>query len=263
MIEPARASNTWTDDVRRLYEARRDGGQAKVQSALTTFDEALAMQLDVAETFAANGDPVAAWKIALTSGGSLDRLGRGYRPFGYIPQSRLLRSGESVVYDRLLNCRVEPELCLVLGRPFIGSDVTQLDARAAVSSVAIAFEINETRVPDGIASDPASVLADGAGNWGVVVGDEVPTSEFEFAATTAEAFRDGRSVGIATVGRDLVIDDPFVSLARMCRLLAKFGRGLEAGQPVITGSFSHFVVNEPARWSARMSHVGDVRVDFI
>jgi 2-keto-4-pentenoate hydratase len=250
------------DDVRRLYDARRKGHEASLPAALETYDEALALQLEVADAFAADGDRIAGWKTALASGGSRDRLGAGFRPFGYVPESRLLHSGDSISYDRLLNCNLEPELCLVLDRPLYGTDVTEYDARAAVRSVAIAFEINEMRVPGGLPANPAMVLADGLGNWGVVIGDEVPASAFDLPGTSVEVFKDGQPAGEFAVGSDVTIDDPFLSLARMCRLLGRFGRGLETGQPVITGSFSHHAVTGPSSWSARMSRIGSVSVHF-
>jgi 2-keto-4-pentenoate hydratase len=46
------------------------------------------------------------------------------------------------------------------------------------------------------------------------------------------------------------IDDHFESLATLARELAKFDRGLKAGQRVITGSFTRQPVREPARWEA-------------
>jgi 2-keto-4-pentenoate hydratase len=44
------------------------------------------------------------------------------------------------------------------------------------------------------------------------------------------------------------MDDPFLSLSRLCALLHRYGRGLEVGQRVITGSFCNRAVDGPGAW---------------
>ena len=58
------------------------------------------------------------------------------------------------------------------------------------------------------------------------------------------------------------MDDPYLSLARLCRSLYKFDRGLEPGQPIITGSFCHHAVHQAGSYTADFADIGKVAVQF-
>jgi 2-keto-4-pentenoate hydratase len=58
------------------------------------------------------------------------------------------------------------------------------------------------------------------------------------------------------------MDDPYLSLSRLCRLLHKYGLGLEPGQPVITGAFCHHAVRQPGTYRAVFSGIDTVSVQF-
>ncbi len=60
-----------------------------------------------------------------------------------------------------------------------------------------------------------------------------------------------------------MIDDHFVSLAVLANTLGRFGRHLEAGQKVITGSFSNHKVKEPGHWLADFGSIGSVDIHFV
>src|SRR5262244_1622050 len=130
-----------------LYVARRDGsppsGLDRVQLGP---EEALALQLRVLGRFEGEGERLGGWKVGLTSGNARDRMGKDFRPFGYVLRSRIFRSGATVPIAKIMNCAVEPELCLIIGSPLHGDAVNAAEAKAAVRAVAPAFEINQRRV---------------------------------------------------------------------------------------------------------------------
>src|SRR5689334_14296576 len=101
--------------VERLYQARRTGGPVDVRGAVVDLDDALALQLAVADRFAADGVAIGGWKIGMTSGRARDSLGPGVRPFGFVCADRLLASGAEVALGAVRTCEIEPELCLLLG----------------------------------------------------------------------------------------------------------------------------------------------------
>jgi 2-keto-4-pentenoate hydratase len=241
-----------------LYKARRDGSPLSgLDLTQLGLEEALALQLHVLGRFETAGERRGGWKVGLTSGGARDRMGKDFRPFGYVLQSRIFRSGATAPLGKILNCSVEPELCLIVGAPLHGDAVGMTEAKAAVRAVAPAFEINERRIqPD---SGHAMLLADGLAQWGIVVGPEAPVRD-GLIDTTVEFYRDGQLVETKTPGSTM--DDPYLSLSRLCRLLHKYGMGLEPGQPVITGSFCHHAVRQPGAYRANFSGIGEVSVQF-
>ena len=241
-----------------LYHARQKGTRPDhVDPVPADLDAALALQLRVLRRFEAKGERLGGWKVGLTSGKARDRMGKNVRPFGYVLQSRVFESGATLPVASIMNCHIEPELCLMVGSALRGPDVDREQAKAAVRAVAPAFEINEIRVqPD---QGSLSLVADGLAQWGIVVGPEAPVRD-GLVDTTVTFSHDGQAVETKTPGTTM--DDPYLSLARLCRRLHPFGLGLEPGQPVITGSFCHHAVTQPGSYSADFSDVGTVSVRF-
>jgi len=244
--------------VDALHVARKNGEQPsgfdQVQFGV---EEALEVQLRVLGRFEAEGEKLGGWKVGLTSGKARDRMGKDFRPFGYVLQSRIFQSGATVPVAKIVNCAVEPELCLIIGSPLRGAAVDVADAKAAVRAVAPAFEINQRRVgPD---AGQALLLADGLAQWGIVVGPEAPMRD-GLVETTVAFYGDERLIETTTPGATM--DDPYLSLSRLCKLLHKYGLGLEPGQPVITGSFCHHAVRRPGTYRAVFFGLGEVSMQF-
>jgi 2-keto-4-pentenoate hydratase len=221
-------------------------------------DGGLAVQLAVLGRWEAAGEALGGWKIGLTSRGGRDSMGPGFRPFGYLLASRILGRGAKV--SAADGHALEPEIGLTIGSA-IGGEVTAAEARAAVRSVHPAFEILQRRVTGG-ARTPLVRLADGLGQWGVVFGPGVPPGD-SLAGLTVELLRDGVLVGAGGAGPE-VIDDPYQSVARVCRELARHGQRLEPGQRVITGSLLDPVpLSAPAAWEGRFGGLGTVSLQVV
>lgn len=244
--------------VQGLYAARLAGiADPQVSAAGYDLDEALGLQLTVLDRLVGAGERLAGWKVGLTSGPRRDVMGSDFRPFGYLLESRLLNSGDALGHRQITSGYLEPELCLVLGAALRGDKIDPDAARAAVRAIAPAFELNERRLGPG--ADDATTIADGLGNWGIVVGAEASVVS-GLTETTVDLWLDDALVATTTPGRSM--DDPFLSLSRLCALLNRYGRGLDAGQRVITGSFCHQAVQGPGTWRALFSGIGEVVVRF-
>lgn len=255
--------------IEKLFLSRCNSTIADLSDIGT--DDALGHQLKVLERFEAEGHKLGGWKIGMTSGNARDMMGKDYRPFGFILGERILSSGSKVPVpaSAIVNCQIEPELCLIIGEPLAGDRVSVTEAKAAVRAVAPAFEINEIRKnPKDLqalragapSQEQMSLLqADGLANWGIVLGPEVAVKD-HLVDTTVEFFHDGEPVGTETPGDTM--DDPFLSLTRLCALLARYGRGLEVGQPVITGAFLHYSVKGPSSYRANFQGIGEVSINF-
>jgi len=240
-----------------LYRARRDGAEP-VSAANAEFDQdtALRVQLGVLDRFVKAGDALGGWKAALSSGTSRDMMGKDFRPFGYVLRSKIFRSGDRVSLRQMYQCRIEPELCVIMKAPLKGS-VTAAEARRAVGAIAPAFEINDIRTRNEWGRP--LLLADGLAQWGIVVGPHAPVRD-GLQNTTVKFFTDDKLLATETPGE--LMDDPFLSLARMCGVLDRFGFGLEPGQPIITGAFCRSPVNGPGTFRAEFSGIGDVSITF-
>ena len=185
-------------------------------------------------------------------------MGVGFRPFGYILQSRIFASGARIGLDAFERVGVENECCFTIGRELAG-DVSRDAVADAVQGVAPAFEINERRLP---ADAPApDRLADDLSQWGIVAGDSRAVAGVDFESLVVTLARDGETV--ETVAARGHIEDHFDSIAALAAQLSRFGRTLQPGQRVITGSFGRCPVTEPSRWSGDFgSELGVVEVVF-
>ncbi len=218
-------------------------------------DDGLRRQLD-----ALGRRPIAGWKVGLTSGAARDSMGAGFRPFGYILSERVFETGTVLALRRFARVGVENELCFRIGSA-LGAGASRDDAMAAVESVAAGFEINERRLGRG--ADAADRLADDLSQWGIVVGEEQrldwPSVDFDAIEVALQC--DGKPV--ETVAARGHIDDHFASIAALARQLGRFGRTLDAGSRVITGSYTRQPVTAPGRWVGDFgSPIGRVAVEF-
>ena len=223
-------------------------------------DAGLRRQLDVL-----GEREVAGWKVGLTSGGARDSMGPGFRPFGFILPERVFPSGAKVERAGIMTPGVENEFCFTMGSQ-LGAGATRDDALEAVESVCAGFELNERRLSPGATT--ADRLADDLSQWGIVVGEPrvLDWRGFAFADVSVRLSLDGSELeSVAAAGH---IDDHFDSLAALARQLARFGRALEPGNRVITGSFGKHAVTDACRLhgdfdAGTAKGIGQVSVEFV
>ena len=223
--------------------------------------EGLRRQLETLDARVAGGEVLAGWKVGLTSGRSRDAMGPGFRPFGYVLESRVLESGAFLPLEDFTKIGVENEVCFTIGET-IRSDGTDVDRDMVLGALAGAspgFEINEPRLA-GDAS-PTERLADNLSQWGIVAGPARPVADIDFDALEVTLSRDGEAVEtVAAAGH---IDDHFASIAALAMQLGRFGIALEPGQRVITGAFGRSAVSGPSRWRGDFGPIlGTVEVTF-
>jgi 2-keto-4-pentenoate hydratase len=245
--------------IDRLLEAWRSGrlDDADLPTAGLGLDDGLALQLELLDRLLARGERLGGWKVGLTSGTALDRMGPGFRPFGFILASRVFASGDRAPLAGGPDS-VEGELCFRLGEPVAGDGVTPDDVRRAVcapgGAVAAGLELNDRGRYTG---DVAALsIAANMTNWGIVVGDAISPvpAGIDLDDLRVDLRQDGREAGSQHARGH--IDDHFLSLSRLVRQLARFDRGLEAGQHVITGAFVRTRVTGPTRVEAEFSGIG-------
>ena len=226
--------------------------------ALRDLHTGLSRQLETLEGKLAAGEALGGWKVGLTSGQARDSMGAGFRPFGYILESRIFASGARIGLDAFERVGVENECCFTIGRELAG-EVSPDAVADTVQGVAPAFEINERRLP---ADAPApDRLADDLSQWGIVAGSSRGIAGVDFESLVVTLARDGEAV--ETVAARGHIEDHFASIAALAAQLSRFGRTLRPGQRVITGSFGRCPVTEPSRWSGNFgSELGVVEVSF-
>ena len=225
-----------------------------------SFDQALRVQLDILERKLAGGERLAGWKIGLTSATVRTHFGTDRQPFGHILESGIIASPAEVALDLLVvGCGVEPELCVTMGADLRGPGVTAEEARTAVASIAPGMEINQKR--SGGATDFELSVADNLTQWATVHGPASPVADGFDSDSLRVTMSCNGEVRADVIGRD-VIDDHFVSIATLANVLGEYERHLEAGQRLITGSFSKHDASRGEEWRAEFAGLGTCIVRF-
>ncbi|WP_372696563.1 2-keto-4-pentenoate hydratase [Immundisolibacter sp.] len=223
-----------------------------------TLDQACQVQLGLLDKAVAAGARQVGWKVGLTAAAIREQF-RVHEPvFGYLLEEGRLDSGVELDLSDWQGTGFENELCLRLAQPLRGPNVDVAQARAAVSGCHPAMELVENR--GDFSAQLAVAVADNVQQRAFVIGPEAPlTADADLAAVRCAVDINGAEVAQAT--GDAVMGDPYASLAWLANKLAEYGRWLEAGQYVMSGSFTRqFPLHPGDAAQTRFSDIGTVTV---
>jgi 2-keto-4-pentenoate hydratase len=224
-------------------------------------DDAYRIQLALVARRAVGGIRQVGWKVGLTAKPIQEQFNVHEPVFGCLLSEGRIESGHRFRYDELIAPGFENEICVVLGRDLGGSALTIADAARAVERCHPALEIIETRGE--FTGQLALALADNAQQKFFVLGEAVRLTEgLDLSAIGARVRVNGAEVG---QGRgDAVLGHPLHSVAWLAGKLAAYGRGLNAGDHVMTGSFTRqFPIARGDRVRTEFERVGVVEAVFV
>lgn len=245
-----------------IWEAHQRGEYCPQEmKGKLTMDEAYRVQMRFLERRLEVGERQAGWKVGLTADSIRSQVGYHEPIFGVLLASGNKPSGSTFRMSELITPCFESELCLTVGRTLKGPNVTLAQARAAISSAAPAFELVERRMA--FADDPPLAIADNAQQKYFITGTAQSPLRTALALRDAwvEVFINGESV--ASAGGDAVMGDPAASVAWLANKLSQFGRSLEVGMRIMSGSFVQmFPIQAGDRIEARFDPIGTVTAHF-
>jgi 2-keto-4-pentenoate hydratase len=195
-----------------------------------SLDQAYRIQLGLIARRCAANERQIGWKVGLTAPAIQQQFGYHEPVFGCI----LERTSSGHVFQpaELIRPGFECELCMRLNRDLAGR-ITLDDARAAIDAVFPSLEIIETRGP--FTEQLALAMADNAQQKTVVLGEPATLPPNPEAVQATVQINDAT---VATGTGDAVLGNPLNSIVWLAGKLAEYGRGLRAGEIVMTGSFT-------------------------
>ncbi|OBH37311.1 2-keto-4-pentenoate hydratase [Mycobacterium sp. E342] len=200
-------------------------------------------------------------KIGLTSAPMQALLGVDQPDFGYVLDSMVLGEGAAVPRRAFCTPRVEPEVAFLLRAPLRGPGVTVAEVMAATEAVAAALEIVDSRIADWRIT-LADTVADNASSGAVVLGEWVPISDAPLLPDTTAALYLNDAL-VETGQGTAVMGDPAAAVAWLANALAEYGTAIEAGQFVMSGSYTTAAFVEGGdRARAAITGLGAVAVSF-
>ena len=201
-----------------------------------TLEDSYHVQLGLLARLVAQGARQVGWKVGLTSRAIQEQFQVHEPVFGYLLDSAPNPSGTRFTHAELIQPGFENEICVTLGEGLAGPGVDDAQALRAVASVRPAMELVETR--GDFTQYLAVALADNAQQKAVVLGPELrplPPS-LDLAEVRAKVFINGEQVA---EGRgDAVLGHPIRSVRWLANALVQYGRTLEPGDLIMTGSLT-------------------------
>jgi 2-keto-4-pentenoate hydratase len=225
-------------------------------------DRAYHAQLALLDLYLAAGERQAGWKVGLTAA-AMRVQQKVHEPcFGFLLASGQRPSGHVFRFGELIAPGFENELCLRIGTTLRGPGVTVEQAAAAVTHAAPALEIVEKR--GDFAADLALSMADNAQQKAYVTGPEVAlaAANRDLAAASVTVAVNGVERETAS-GAEVMGQGAILSVQWLANKLAEFGRGLEAGSLVMSGSFTRqYPISQGDRVESRFAPFGTVSAKF-
>jgi 2-keto-4-pentenoate hydratase len=217
-----------------------------------TLDEAYRIQLGMVARRVAAGERQIGWKVGLTAPAIQQQFGFHEPVFGCILDSR--PSGHVFRPGELIRPGFEPELCLRV-RETLRGEVDAAAVRRAIDAVYPALEIIETR--GDFTAQIALAMADNAQQKTVVLGGPMALADLAPEGVAATVRINGEVM--ATGRGDAVLGNPLNSVIWLARKLAEFGRAIEAGEIIMSGSFTRqFPIAPGDRVEVEFAGVGKV-----
>jgi 2-keto-4-pentenoate hydratase len=218
-----------TDLIEAFWQARQQGVYfPPAYFGTLGIDEAYAIQLGLIDRRVAAGERQIGWKVGLTAPAIQQQFGVHEPVFGCVLDSK--PSGHMFAPGDLIAPGFENELCMRL-RVDLAGTVSLDQARAAIDAVYPSLEIIETRGP--FTEQIALALADNAQQKTVILGTPAPLPQ-DPTAIEARVSINGETVATGT--GDAVLGNPLNSIVWLSAKLGAYGRGLKAGDIVMTGS---------------------------
>lgn len=241
MLEPAVIAEL----AAQLHRAEQEGVQIEHFSKRfpeMTIEDGYAISRKWVALKVAEGRVVKGHKIGLTSRAMQISSQINEPDFGTLLDDMFFTQGADIPIARFIAPRVEVELAFILGKPLSGPNVTLFDVLAATEYVVPALEIIDSRIEqfDRHTKVPRKVfdtISDNAANGGIVLGGRpVKPDAVDLRWVSALLYKNAviEESGVAAA----VLNHPGTGVAWLANKLAPYGESLQAGEVVLSGSFT-------------------------
>lgn len=223
----------------KLAAGRKSRKPMDVAGLMADLSEADAykVQFAVHDRFAAEGDPIVGWKVALTLPVQYEPLKLSGPVFAGIYKSGLRQSGAVFEAGYPLKPGIEPELVArISGDAPAGATPHTADSiRAHVSHLYCGMELVDNRYTDVTKMGGPARIADNVLQAALVTGTEIKDwQKLDFPNLKGRSLLDGKE--LAKGPGSAVMGSAMISLAWLANTLNKYGKMLKAGDLVLTGS---------------------------
>ncbi len=207
------------------------------------------------------GENLAGYKVGFTNIPAREKMGWPDSMYGYIMDSMVMKTGAVVSINKLITPKIECEICFKLGQDLSGKGISVEDVMGATEGVCASFEICDSRISGWSCPFP-DIFADNGFAARIILADNwYPVRDIDLQAETVILELNGKKIaegkGVSAMGH------PANAVSWLVDKLADRGRGLKAGQVVMTGTLTPIIpIEEGAGYAANFSSMGDINVKF-
>jgi 2-oxo-3-hexenedioate decarboxylase len=246
-----------------LTDAATRGSAIKALSATKgPFDVAAAYAIQdivVADRMRLHGSAIVGAKVGLTSAAKQRQMNVDEPLYGWLTGDMAIDAGQPLRCRRFIQPRCEPEIAFILSDDLSGANVTATQVLAATAAVCPAIDVLDSRFADYSFTLP-DVIADNGSGAGFALGGQLTNpAGLDLRMTGVVLEKNGELV--ATAAGAAVLGHPASSVAWLVRALAARGRGLSAGQIVLSGGLTEAVTVSPGDVIvARFDRIGSIEM---
>ena len=220
--------------LRGAYESYEPIAPLRSELPDGDIDAAYAVQRANTDHWVVQGRRIVGRKIGLTSEAVQQQLGVDQPDFGALFDDMLVKDGDTIAYDAVLQPRAEAEVALVLGAAITDPNATVEDVAAATDHLLAAIEIVGSRI-SGWDITIVDTIADNASSGMFVLGNTpVDPASVDLASAGMVMTVDGEPVsegsGAACLGH------PYNAALWLAKRMIAEGTPLQAGDIVMSGA---------------------------
>ena len=246
------------NDLAKIIDTAALNAQAIPQLSLQTpFSEkdAYVIQENSIKRRYDRGEKLVGVKLGFTSKAKMIQMGVHDMIWGRLTDAMLVDSNESVLLEKYIHPRAEPEICFLVKKE-ITQEVKMDEIKQYISGVAASIEIIDSRY-EKFKFSLEDVIADNCSSTGFVVGEwhdvDTPIGDLKM-----ELIIDGKVVQSGS--SDAILGDPWESAVAATRLCAQYGQPIAAGSYIMAGAATSAVYLEKGQTvEARVEKLGTVK----
>lgn len=248
----------------RLMEAAKSGQPCEpIREILAEGDVAgaYAVQETITKAALGTGRRLVGRKIGLTSLAVQKQLGVNQPDYGMLFADMDVGDDVEIPASRLIQPKVEAEIAFVIGRDLDFPDVTSGEVMRAIEFALPAIEIVDSRIA-GWNIRITDTIADNASSGLFVLGTspkKLDAFDLRLCGMVLETGGEPLSVGAGAA----CMGNPINAATWLAQVMAKAGRGLKAGDVILSGALGPMVGVTPGKvYEARIEGLGSVRARF-
>lgn len=239
-------------EIFRTHQLMRE---AKIDLSLLSLAEAYEAQAQMLALRVLNGERIVGWKVGCTSRAIRQQFGLSQPISGRLLEPHIYPTASFLAFADYINCGIEPEMVIRLGKD-LGGDVDECTAAEAIASVAPGIEFHNYRFWFGSPTSQELIASNGI-HAALVIGPELQFhNEVDLAIEGVEIWVNGQLQASGT-GAEIMDGGPLISLCWLAHHAYERGESLRAGDLIIPGSAVKLI--EPKigdRIEARFTQLG-------